>query len=218
MNSIDELGEQVVFDQIISRSITSFEDDTITQIGYGVFGYCLNLSSFSAPNVETIGEYSFQYTPIQSISFPKLTNIGEGAFSSCEQLRDINMPLLSTCGDRAFATCANLEKIVLPSLVKVSEGMFQFCSKLKRVEFSAISDIWNTAFKNCSLLEAVILRQTEKIVWLNSSDAFEGAPNALVYVPDDLVSSYKKADYWSNSKVINRIKPLSELPTEEEET
>lgn len=215
MNSIDELGEQVVFDQIVSRSITSFEDDTITQIGYQAFSNCGDLSSFYAPNVETIGEFSFQYAPIQSVSFPKLTSIGEAAFASCGQLRDINMPLLSTCGDRAFSNCKNLEKIVLPSLVKVSGGMLQFCSNLKRAEFSAISYIWNTAFKNCSLLEAIILRQTEKIVQLNSSDAFVGAPNALVYVPDDLVASYKKADYWRQSTVINRIKPLSELPAEE---
>ena len=45
---------------------------------------------------------------------------------------------------------------------------------------------------------------------LTGTNAFQGASNAIIYVPDALVNDYKAATNWST--YADRIKGISELP------
>lgn len=65
--TVDLLGDQVVLDSIIDRSITEFVDDSLLSLGNGAFRYCSNLTKIvlhsntlcSLPNI-----YVLSNTPI----------------------------------------------------------------------------------------------------------------------------------------------------------
>ena len=75
------------------------------------------------------------------------------------------------------------------------------------------TSIGSSAFYNCSALTEVIIRTTSKVCTLSNKNAFTSTPIAsgtgYIYVPDDLVSSYKSATNWRT--YANQIKGLSNL-------
>lgn len=69
----------------------------------------------------TIGEYSFQYSPIRSVKFPAgLTTLGSSAFIYCNSLTEIDLSgcnHLSAVSDQCFAKNTNLSSVILPGNV-----------------------------------------------------------------------------------------------------
>lgn len=98
-------------------------------------------------------------------------------------------------------------------------SMFQGCNKLAALDLSSfdtsnIKDT-NSMFQYCNVLEKLIINNN-KIFKLLSSNAFTGTPikngTGYVYVPDDMVDTYKAATNWS--AIADQIKPISEMSTE----
>ena len=110
-----------------------------------------------------------------------------------------------------FYDCTNLQEVIIGSgFTKTCERMFHGCTSLQSITLpSNITEINAWTFSSCNNLTTVILERTESIVVNNYNDI--GAPNAIFYVPDALLNTYKTANRWSN--IANRIKPMSELPT-----
>ena len=77
----------------------------------------------------------------------------------------------------------------------------------------AAASIGASGFINCTTLTAVIIRKSDSICTLTNINAFSGTPIAsgtgYIYVPNDLVDSYKAATNWST--YATQIKPISEL-------
>ena len=59
MNTIDILGEEEIFRNIVERTITEFEDSEIEVIGSSAFYDCSALTSVSFPAATSIGNYAF---------------------------------------------------------------------------------------------------------------------------------------------------------------
>ena len=59
INTVDVLGDDVLTDSIINRSVTEFRDNTVTTIGQYAFSYCTSLTSVDFPVVTSIAEYAF---------------------------------------------------------------------------------------------------------------------------------------------------------------
>ena len=59
MNTIDILGEEEIFRNIVERTITEFEDSEIEVIGSAAFRSCSALTSVSFPSATSIGSYAF---------------------------------------------------------------------------------------------------------------------------------------------------------------
>lgn len=97
--------------------------------------------------------------------------------------------------------------------VVTSIGNFAFyqCASLTTADFPAVTSIGSNAFGSCTNLTALILRNTQQVATLNSTNAFQNSNNCIIYVPDALVEDYKAASNWST--YASRIKGLSELPT-----
>lgn len=110
-----------------------------------------------------------------------------------------------------FYNCTNLQEVIIGSgFTKTCERMFNNCTSLQSITLPAnIKEINAWTFSGCTNLTTVILERTESIVVNNYNDI--GAPNAIFYVPDALLNTYKTANRWSN--IADRIKPMSELPT-----
>lgn len=98
------------------------------------------------------------------------------------------------------------------TVIEIQQAAFRACYDLERVEFTQKVTLVNTAFYYCSALTKVILR-SESVCVLKQTGAFSYMPiedgTGYIYVPDNLVDSYKIATNWS--RYADQIKPISEL-------
>lgn len=131
-------------------------------------------------SVKSIGAYAFTKTACTDFSLPdRVTEIGEGAFESCNNFRTLNLPrdlkkignrafkdcLLSghldiaydvtEIGDYAFSGCTGLTKLSLTSsLQRIGAYAFSGCKNLncELAIPSTVTEIGDGAFKECSNL------------------------------------------------------------------
>lgn len=123
------------------------------------------------------------------------------------------MPKLGNAGTSCFTNGLNLRKICLPILQNIPQAMCDFCNKLVEVDLPNAKTIATEAFQRATLLTRVILRNSVVCTlshkyafrWcyrlsgeVNASSNPEGLKDGYIYVPRDLVESYKTATNWSN--------------------
>lgn len=145
---------------------------------------------YSNDRVTQIGAYAFRDCGgLTGISFPKVVSIGTQAFRSCG-LTAVNFPLVTVLGTFAFSNCTSLTS----------------------VDFPLVTVLGNQTFSDCTSLTSVVLRAST-VCNLQSANVFTGTPiesgTGYVYVPDELVDSYKSATNWS--VYADQIRPISEL-------
>lgn len=153
-------------------------------------------------NAESIGEYAFyNCKQLKIADFPLLTSISAYAFNNCISLETVNSPLLTSIGDSAFNSCSALKTVNFPLVTSIGNNTFNSCRGLKTVDFPLVTSIGSYTFNSCRGLSSFIMR-SETICTLSSKNAFLTSPIAsgtgYIYVPKDLVESYKIATNWSN--------------------
>lgn len=149
-------------------------------------------------------------TSLKSISLPNLSEIvGYGGLnlSGCTSLTDVNLPLITKGVD--FSNCTSLETITLPLLQSVGGHCFNNCTSLRVIDLpSCTSMTGHSNFINCPF-EALILRSAtvcdlsqlydttgnKQVYSFRNSGLANGT--GYVYVPRDLLDSYKAAIVWS---------------------
>lgn len=176
---------------IITRSITEYHNDTITSIGFFAFHSCTSLAY---------------------VNLPKATSLGTSAFNNCTALTSIEIPKVTSITIQTFYGCSTLETLNLPSVKTTGTQGIRNCKKLTKVDFGAVTNIGALTLDSCSLLDTLIVR-TSSVCTLANTSAFSGTKIAsgtgYIYVPDDLVDSYKTASNWST--YASQIKGISEL-------
>lgn len=169
--------------------------------------------AYSNNRVTSIGNYVFNgCSALTAADFPAATSIANYVFYNCINLITINFPVATSIGGNAFYYCSNLTTINFPVATSIGGNAFQLCKSLTTADFPAVTTIGGSAFYGCTSLTTLILRNTQQVVTLSNTNAFRGANNCIIYVPDALVENYKAASNWST--YADRIKGLSELPTE----
>jgi hypothetical protein len=178
--------------QLLNRTLTEFTDknNAVYKVRDGAFNGCSQLTS---------------------IHLPVATSIGNHAFAGCSSLTSISLPSAESIGDTAFAGCTQLTAVSLPAVKSTGFAVFMNCSQLTSVSLPAATSIDGGTFHQCPNLTTIILGNTSGVATLSVAYAFTNTPNAIVYVPDELVDSYKSATNWSN--YASRIKGISELQT-----
>lgn len=86
--------------------------------------------------VTSIGDNAFYSCSMKEVVLPSsITEIGYGAFDSCNMLESISLPSnLYYIGHYAFQYCSSLEEIELPSsLVYMGQRIFDNCTNLKHI-------------------------------------------------------------------------------------
>ena len=201
INTIDLLGEEVVFESIIDGSITEFNDNVVTNFGAAAMQKCEKLVSVDLPSLTNIGNGGFYYcSKLTAVNFPLLTSVGDSALEQCTSLTTVDFPLLTSVGTKAFRYCSKLTAVNFPLLTSVGTTVFEYCGKLTTVDFPLLTSIGSGAFKSCSVLTTLILRSST-LCTLSNTNAFTSTPIAsgtgYIYVPRALVDSYKSATNWS---------------------
>lgn len=184
-------GYEVGVGSVAAGMVTSYKSDRIAQVRSYAFYGCSQLTSIDLPLVFTIQDSAFSY---------------------CSRLTSVELPLAGTIGQAAFYGCLQLTSVELPRADYIGRYAFSGCSRLTSVDFSLKVTIGASAFDDCTRLTTLILRANE-VCNLSSTSAFTYTPiksgTGCIYVPNDLVGSYKAATNWSTYAA--QIKPLSEL-------
>lgn len=188
-------------DAILDGSFSgAYYSDKITSLKTDAFSACKNVTSVSLPNCTafTGKAHFYQASNLKSVYLPNLTTIENPYYTfGYIKAKEINLPSLTTITATAglnacFYHAELAEKISIPKLGSTAIG--------------------NAAFYYAKALTTLILCGSE-LNPLENVNAFVGTPIAkgtgYVYVPDDLVDTYKTATNWVT--YADQIKPISEL-------
>ena len=193
---ISSASVQALVDGSISGEYVS---DKVTRLRMGVFSQCENLTRVSLPNCTEMnwGVRSFyKCTNITILELPKLETITEGnyTFTNMDSIREISLPSLTkiTTASSTFSNCKAVRKIILPRLSGTTIG--------------------SGCFDNAYYLNTLVLGG-DTLNPLGNTNAFRNAGSwstleLNIYVPDNLVETYKTATNWT--AYADKIKPISE--------
>ena len=165
--------------------------------------------------IENINICFIECTSLTTIDLPKCATINRHTFRGCTNLTTIDLPECTSIGSSAFYSCKSLTTIDLPKCTSIGSNAFQNCTNLTTVNLPECTSIGDSAFCRCTSLTTIILSNNQ-VVTLENIRAFNNSSisngSGYIYVPDNLVDSYKSDTNWSN--YANQIKPISELPSE----
>ena len=122
--------------------------------------------TYEGAPVKAIADYAFYDKNITSVIIPEgVTEIGNSAFWSCNDLTDIDIPsTVVTIKDGAFSLCNSLKTIVLPDGMEEISDSFSYCSNLKSVTFPKnLKSIAEGAFESCGTL----LKRENGVAYVN---------------------------------------------------
>lgn len=99
INTIDELGDEVVLSSIINGTITEFKDNVLTEVGsYAFYKIENSLTKVVLPNVKTIGSSAFEYCRnLSYVDLGNVTKLEQNAFYQVTGLRHLIIRTNTVC-------------------------------------------------------------------------------------------------------------------------
>lgn len=154
-------------------------------------------------DIEHVRQYAFyECENLTTIDLPSVISVESEAFYRCSSLTMVNLPLATNISARVFQKCTSLASIILPSVITIYTQAFSNCTQLVTVDLPVASSMLNTIFDNCTALTTLILRNTEQMCAVGSSNVFRNTPIAsgtgYIYVPSALIDSYTANTNWSS--------------------
>lgn len=169
-------------------------------------------------DIKTIYESAFDTcTSLKTINLPdSIETIKQEVFRYCQELSNIHLPnnLKGELGASCFYGCRKLEEITIPiDVTKLRYSCFDGCTSLAKVTLQQnIVSIERSCFSGCSKLATLLINNVTQVPTLEAISAFSNTPiskgTGYIYVPDDMVDSFKSATNWSS--FADQIKPISE--------
>ena len=144
--NLKEIRDQIFqYNNIVSADLTG-----VTKLGYGVFysqgsGKRL-LTSLIAPDLITIGNYSFYDNGLKELKLPKVETIGISAFNNNATVTKLEAPELVSLGQEAF-NGNKLTELNLPKLTTIGNEAFRN-NLIKEARLPEIVSIGRGAFWN----------------------------------------------------------------------
>ena len=193
-------------------SLTSVSFAKLTSLGSNVFQGCTALTTLSFPLLTSIGSSAFtNCTGLKTVNFSEVTSVGSNAFSGCISLGSVSVPKATSVSSNAFTNCP-IRSLALPALTSLSNGISANYGA-GEIDITKQVTISSSAFSNCYNLTSLVLRSAT-MCSLQGTGAFSNTPIASgygwIYVPADLVATYKAASNWST--YASQIVSISEYP------
>ena len=188
------------------------------------------------PYYNLVKENVLEQGDITNITYAKVgdcvTVIRHSVFSGCTSLSKIDLPFdslnnnpqlsASSIDVAAFANTAiqsiglqgdDSTSVQLPSgYTQVASELCSGCTALTTVELGNIEVIQLHAFKDCTNLQSITIHNSSRVLVIYDhylqTDALNDVGNNtfVIYVPSELVNTYKAAQGWSN--YADRIFPI----------
>ncbi len=141
---------------------------TVKTIGSGAFDGCKKLITGIASTTESIGEYAYRGTAIESATLTDtLKTAGKGAFSDCVKLVSATISAnadFKIIPAEMFSKCTALETVAWnpnSNVVRINDSAFSGCGSLEAISIPAsVSYIGSNAFKECISLTKVTFEHT----------------------------------------------------------
>ena len=173
--------------------------------GTYAFAYCSQLSSISylMGSITEFPNSLFLATGFSRFSDSTILRIGYGCFQRCSILRNINFSECTYISGAAFSSCSMLYTCTIPACEQINGAAFASCSSLRVLALgSNINNISEQAFINCTSLYSLTIGNSSAIVTKKKKNAFSNTPmsgtgSGYIYVPQNLLSSYKTATNWA---------------------
>lgn len=187
-------------------SLTSIEiPASVKSLGYYCFYDYKSLMSIEIlASVKSLGNWYFAgCSSLTSIKIPaSVISLGDWCFAECSSLKELEIPTSVTrLGESCFAKCSSLKKIEIPtSVTSLKVNCFFGCSSLTEIEIPAsVENLEENCFSHCSSLKTVIICKMKKMIGYDES-LFNGTPieNAILYVQEELLDTYKSTYPWSS--------------------
>ena len=189
----------------------------------------LNLSNFNTEKVTNMDSMFYSCLLLKELDLSSFntSNVTDmyNMFGKCESLTKLDLSTFNTSNvtnmSQMFDDCTNLTEVDLSSFntekVTSMGSMFNSCSSLIKVDISSFTSEkspYNAGmFMSCTSLTTLIINNPN-LFRMNDSNMLRNTPIAngtgYVYVPDDMVETYKSATNWNI--YANQIKGMSELP------
>lgn len=195
--------------------------DGITEIGNGAFYLC-RFNKVVIPNsVTKIGLTAFRDSQqlTECVLPDSITEINTSTFYGCYNLTSDNFHIpinLTKIPERFLSQCEKITGTInLPSTIQTLSTYCFSSTLIDTVKVNSIIGINGYAFNYCTKLSNFVIyadNGTDNMCSLYNSNALNSTlianKKGYIYVPDNLVDSYKTATNWS--VYASQIKPLSE--------
>lgn len=212
------------FQNCTSLTTTDIDWSKITLIENDAFYNCTSLSTIGAlslcSQIQSQAFYGCSNLNITDWDLSSVTRTeGSYQFRDCSNLKGTLDLSGLTYGYvlTAFVGCSSLQKVILghatmvgSSRIRVSDSTFYNCSALKVIDIHQLDGLRfsNNTIINNSVLEALIIRNTSQIptITIDNNTSIPqiswsyfttSAPNAKIYVDDNLYSTYMNDSNWS---------------------
>lgn len=194
--------------------ITSVDiPDSVMSVAAYAFADTGKLTAASLGKIETLGEYAFSSSGIQTIDFKDSTlkEIPSGAFSGT-QLKEVDIPnSVERIGNSAFSNSGLSSFGGFEYGLEIGSSAFENCDSLTSIVLSdTVSILGSSVFRGCDDLTSVTLGNVESMGSYNFSGASRLA--SLTYGDEAKVSgSYNFMTRSYNSASLPRNTALTEL-------
>lgn len=210
-NTRDIIGDQATVDGLVNHTLTELEEDGVSIIG----DYALNnntaLTSVNFPNATSIGEYAMAgCSALSSVLIPNATQINQFAFANCKDLTSIDLDGVTNIASYAFS-----ESGIGTLEITDATTLGSFLCKGYRtgvVDQHTTVNLASNRFNGTNSLCHLILRSTTMCTLATNALNGTGVAAGIgwIYVPTDLIATYKSATNWSN--YASQIVDISEYP------
>ena len=215
-------------DNLTTMGVTASDDETFTELVPKV----LDISSGGDITITDASYLFYNGARLNSLnellSACKNVTRCQSMFYNCYDLTSLDLSSFDTSNvtdmNNMFNNCTNLTSLDLSNFdtsgVTNMARMFYFCRNLTSLDLSSFdtSNVTNTSYVlyACNLLEKLIINRQD-VFKMTNANMLQSTPiedgTGYVYVPDNMVETYKSATNWS--VYADQIKPISELPMEE---
>lgn len=235
LTSLEEDGIGIIGDRALynNTALTSVNFPNATSIGEYAMAGCSALQTALVPKLATSGTHAFNNcTSLESISMPQLATVSNYMFAGCSALSSVSIPNATQINQYAFQNCKDLTSIDLDGVTNIGNYAFSgtgigtlvipdatslgtyLCQGYRTgvVDQHKTVNLSSNRFNGANSLCHLILRSTTMCTL--TTNALTGTAIAAgigwIYVPTDLVATYKAASNWSN--YASQIVDISEYP------